>query len=113
MDAWLVSIEQQSKIFINNPLFLRVMKVKVLEQKKNKLHVEIEAEPTLCNLLKKELWNDKDTHVSGFYTEHIQVGTPRFIIETSEKDPMAVLRDAIKRIKKTNANFLDAFNDAK
>ncbi|MFA6889146.1 MAG: DNA-directed RNA polymerase subunit L [Candidatus Woesearchaeota archaeon] len=89
------------------------MKVTVLEQKKNKLHLEIDADHTLCNILKKELWNDKDVHVSGYYTEHIQVGSPRFIIETTDKDPIDALRDAIKRLKKTNASLIETFADAK
>ncbi len=89
------------------------MKITILEQKKNKLHIEVDADHTLCNILKKELWNDKDVHVSGYYTEHIQVGNPRFIIETSDKNPKDALRDAIKRLKKTNAVFLDSFADAK
>jgi DNA-directed RNA polymerase subunit L len=89
------------------------MKITVLEQKKNKLQFEVDADHTFCNVLKKELWNDKDLHVSGYYTEHIQVGNPRFIVETSDKDPMDSLRDAVKRLKKQNAAFLDAFSDAK
>lgn len=89
------------------------MKLTILEQKKNKLHIEVEADHTLCNVLKKELWNDKSVHVSGYYTEHIQVGSPRFIIETADKDPLDALRDAIKRLKKTNAATADALADAK
>ena len=89
------------------------MKITILEQKKNKLHFEVEADHTFCNVLKKELWNDKDLHISGYYTEHIQVGHPRFIVETSDKDPMDALRDAVKRLKKINASFLDSFSDAK
>ena len=89
------------------------MKIKVLEQKKNKLHLEAETGHTFCNVLRKELWNDKDIHVSGYYTEHIQVGHPRFVIETKDKDPVDALRDAVKRVKKQNAGFLDSFNEAK
>lgn len=89
------------------------MKLTILEQKKNKLHIEVESDHTLCNVLKKELWNDKSVHISGYYTEHIQVGSPRFMIETTDKDPLDALKDAIKRLKKTNANFSDAFADAK
>ncbi|MEK6868576.1 MAG: DNA-directed RNA polymerase subunit L [Nanoarchaeota archaeon] len=89
------------------------MKITILEHKKNKLHFEVEADHTFCNVLKKELWNDKDLHVSGYYTEHIQVGNPRFIVETSDKDPMDSLRDAVKRLKKINTSFLDSFSDAK
>ena len=89
------------------------MKITILEQKKNKLHFEVESDHTFCNVLKKELWNDKDLHISGYYTEHIQVGHPRFIVETSDKDPMDSLRDAVKRLKKINASFLDSFSDAK
>ena len=89
------------------------MKLTVLETKKNKLHVEVDADHTFCNVLKKELWNDKDVHVSGYYTEHIQVGKPRFLIETSDKTPADVLKDAVKRLKKQNAQFIDAFSEAK
>lgn len=89
------------------------MKITILEQKKNKLHFELDSDHTFCNVLKKELWNDKDLHVSGYYTEHIQVGKPRFVIETSDKDPLDVLKDVVKRLKKQNAQFLDAFSDAK
>lgn len=89
------------------------MKLKVLEQKKNKLHLEVETGHSFCNILRKELWNDKDVHVSGYYTEHIQVGNPRFVIETTDKDPIVAFRDAVKRLKKQNAQFSDAFADAK
>ena len=89
------------------------MKLTILDQKKNKLHIEVEADHTLCNVIKKELWNDKSVHVSGYYTEHIQVGSPRFMIETADKDPLDALRDAIKRLKKTNAACADSFSQAK
>ena len=89
------------------------MKITILERKKNKLHFEVDADHTFCNALKKELWNDKDVHVSGYYTEHIQVGNPKFLLETTDKDPMDALRDAVKRLKKQNAEFLNAFSEAK
>ncbi len=89
------------------------MKIKILEQKKNKLQFEVEADHTFCNILKKELWNDKDVHISGYYTEHIQVGNPRFVVETTDKEPLVALRDAVKRIKKHNSAFLAAFSEAK
>lgn len=89
------------------------VKITVLEKKKNKLYAEIDADHTFCNVLKKELWNDKDINVSGYYTEHIQIGKPRFMIETNEKEPIDALRDAVKRLKKTNTAFVNAFADAK
>lgn len=100
-------------IFINNSLFFSIMTITVLEQKKNKLSFEINADNTFCNIFKKELWNDKDVHVSGYYIEHIQTGKPRFVVETTDKDPLDALRDGVKRLKKMNANFLDAFSEAK
>ncbi len=89
------------------------MKLTILDQKKNKLHFDLDADHTFCNALKKELWNDKEVHVSGYYTEHIQVGNPRFLVETTDKSPIDALKDAAKRLKKHNANFLDAFHEAK
>ena len=88
------------------------MKLTVLEKKKNSIFFEIEADHTLCNALKKELWNDKSVTVSGYTTEQIDVGNPRFLVESAD-DPQKAVLDAIKRLKKKNVDFLKAFKAAK
>jgi len=87
------------------------MKIEVLEKKKNKLFLDIEADHTLCNILKKELWNDKTVTVSGYSKDHIQIGHPRFLIEGD--DPSKSLINAAKRLKKQNVDFLNSFKAAK
>jgi DNA-directed RNA polymerase subunit L len=89
------------------------MKITIIEKKKNKLFFEVDADHTICNMLKKELWNDKKVTVSGYAKDHVQVGNPKFMIEVSEGDPKKALSDGLKRLKKNNATFLKAFNSAK
>ena len=87
------------------------MEIKLIEQSKNKLVLNIEGQGhSLCNSLKKELWNDKDVTVAGYYVEHPQVGIPTFIVETKgKKSPQDALVNAAKRMKKENDKFLKEF----
>lgn len=87
------------------------MELSVFEQTKNRLVFEIKGEGhSLCNLLKKELYNDETIITAGYVIEHPQVGVPKFFIETkagtSSKD---ALLDAIKRLKKQNEKFEELF----
>ena len=78
------------------------MEIKVLEQKKNKLIIELKGEThSFCNALKKELWNDKHIKAAGYNIEHPLVGVPQIIIETDGKDPKKALIDAAGRLKKS------------
>ena len=77
------------------------MEIKVLEDKKNKLIIELKEEShTFCNALKKELWNDKHIKAAGYNIEHPLVGVPKIIIETDGKDPKKALIEAAGRLKK-------------
>ena len=87
------------------------MKLKILENKKNKLVVEIKGEThTFCNALKKELWNDKHVKAAGYDIEHPFVGVPKLIVETdSSESPKKALTEAAKRLEKTADKFKQAF----
>lgn len=90
------------------------MQLTVLEKKKNSLLFEVVADHTFCHALKKELWNDKTVSVSGYTRDHIQVGNPRFLVETTgDSDPKKAVLEAVKRLKKENATFLKEFKEAK
>lgn len=90
------------------------MEIKVIEKGKNLLKVEIVGEDhTLCNAIRKELWNDKDVKVSGYGVAHSLVSSPVLIIETSSKNPKTVLSDAIKRLKDSNDKMRSAFKKLK
>ena len=87
------------------------MKLKIKEDKKNRMIVEIHGEThSFCNALKKELWNDSHVKVSGYRIEHPLVGIPTFIIETDGKEaPKKALQTAVTRLKKEADTFKTAF----
>ena len=90
------------------------MELKVIEKSKKRLVFDlIGCDHTFSGALKKELWNDKSVNISAYNVEHPLVGIPRFIVETSDKDPEKVLLDAVKRLEKKNESFLDDFKKVK
>ena len=88
------------------------MEIKILEEKKNKLVFEgEELGHTLCNVLKKELWNDNHVKVATYSIKHPLVGKPKMIIETdSGKNPREALSAAVQRLKKLNEKFKKEFS---
>ena len=91
------------------------MEIRLLENTKKRLVFKLEgANHTLCNSLKKELWNDNNIKTATYSLDHPMVGVPKFIIETNgQKDPKSVVKAAIARLKKNNKSFLDEFKKAK
>jgi len=86
------------------------MELKVIENKKNRLVLEVPGtDHTFCNALKKELWNDKSVKVSAYNIEHPLIGVPKIILETEDKEPKKALSDAIKRLEKKNEQLLESF----
>ena len=89
------------------------MELNILEKSKTKLVFEMKGgDSTVCNPLKKELWNDSDVKFAGYNIEHPQIGIPRFHLETKSKEATKVLLAAISRVKKENGTFLKAFKKA-
>ena len=86
------------------------MELQVLEQSDNRVMFTLEgAGHTFCNHLKSELYNDKDIDVAAYKVDHPLTGTPVFILEAKKKaDFQKILAAAVKRIKATNKEFLDA-----
>ncbi|MBR9691521.1 DNA-directed RNA polymerase subunit L [Candidatus Woesearchaeota archaeon] len=87
------------------------MKLKVLEEKKNKMVFELKGEShTFCNALKQELWNDKHVKIAGYNIAHPLIGVPKFIVETDgNESSKKALIDAAKRIKNVSDKFKTAF----
>ena len=105
----------QNKSFLNPLLISFVkMKIKVVEDKKTRLILEVEGEShTLCNALKKELWNDSHVKAAGYNISHPYVGVPTLIVETdTQKSPRKALEDAAKRISKEAESFNQSFSKA-
>jgi DNA-directed RNA polymerase subunit L len=80
-----------------------LMELNVIEEKKNKLVLEVKGEDhTLCNALRKELWNDKSVKAAGYNISHPLIGIPKMVVETSGEEPKKALLEAAKRLKRDN-----------
>ena len=91
------------------------MKLKILENKKNKMVLEIKGEThTFCNVLKKELWNDKHVKLAAYNISHPFVGKPTLVVETdSAETPKKALLEASKRLQKGFDKFKSEFSKVK
>ncbi len=86
------------------------MNINVLDEKKGKIVFELDgATHTICNLLKKELWNDKHTKSAGYAIKHPLIGKPEFIVETDGEEPRKVVANACQKIKKDLEKFGETF----
>lgn len=88
------------------------MEVKVLEQSKNKLSIEIVGEDhTLCNVIKEELNTDSTVKAATYSIEHPLISNPVMVIEGD--DPVKSLNAAIKKVQKLFSEMEDAFKTLK
>jgi DNA-directed RNA polymerase subunit L len=86
------------------------MELNVIEEKKGKMIFElVGASHTLCNILKKELWNDKHIKNAGYTIKHPLIGKPEFLVETDGEDPRKVVSATCLRIKKDFEKFSEEF----
>ena len=85
------------------------MELEILEKDKNKIKFKIKGEDdTFCNMLRKELWEDKDTEIAGYNIGHSLKDEIIFVLH-SKKDPIKALNNAVEGLKKKNKEFLNAF----
>ena len=84
------------------------MEVKILEQAKDFIKVELVGEDhTLANVLRDELNNDSHVVVSGYKRDHPLVGSPVLIVKTDGKeDPRKAVDACVTRLKKKNSELL-------
>ena len=88
------------------------MEIEVIEEKKDYLVLEAsEMGHGFCNVLVKELWNDKNIKTAGYHIEHPLIGKTKIIIE-SKGDARKAIGDSVKRIKKMNDIFKKEFLNA-
>ena len=87
------------------------MDVVVIEEKKDSLVVDLPGlDHTVCNSLKKELYQDAAVKEATYTISHPLIGTPRFLVHTDGKvAPKTAIKNAIKRLKDHNKDFLTAF----
>ena len=83
------------------------MELKVLEYTGKRLKLTILGEDhTFANILRKELWADKNTKTAGYNLERSLVTAPSIFLETDGKDPKDVMDKAVQRLKKLNETML-------
>ena len=87
------------------------MEVKIFDDKKNKMIVEVKgADHTLCNSLKSELLNDKHVKIATYSIRHPQISLPQMIVETDgEISPKNAVINAVQRLHKINEKFKKEF----
>lgn len=77
------------------------MEMKVITEKKDNMVFElIGATHTICNVLKKEIWNNKHVKNVGYSIKHPLVGNPEFIVETDGEDARKIVSAACQKVKK-------------
>ena len=82
------------------------MEVKILEESKSKIRVSVEGTThTMCNMLAKELQNDKHVNGAGYAIEHPLKDIPELIVETDGADPKKAIIAAVKKLSKQVADF--------
>lgn len=83
------------------------MEMKILEDTKTKIMFELLGEDhTFCNILKRELLNDKDVKIATYNIEHPLKNIPIFMVETKDKDPRKAIKEALKRLDKEFDNLI-------
>src|SRR3989338_1116842 len=87
------------------------MEIKILDDKKNKIMIEVKGvDHTLCNSIKTELYNDGHVKIATYSIRHPQTSIPQIIVETDgEESPRNALINAVQRLHKTNAKFKKEF----
>ncbi len=87
------------------------MEIKIIDDKKNKLVVEVKgADHTLCNAIKTELWNDKHVKIATYSIRHPEISMPQMLVETDgEESPRNALVNAFQRLQKNNSKFKKEF----
>jgi len=76
------------------------MKLKTLKQSKNLLFVEVEGESVgFANLVKEELWNNKNVDEAAYIKEHPYMAEPKIYVKMKGRiNPKKAIEKANKRI---------------
>ena len=102
-------MKKKGKVYKQVEVLFAKMNIKVLEEKKNKIIAEVDGVGHgFCNMLVKELWNDKNIKFAGYHIEHPLIGKAKIVVE-SKTDVRKAIYDAVKGINKSADTFKKAF----
>lgn len=89
------------------------MEIEIIEKSKKKLKFNLKGEDhTFCNILRKELNNDKNVKIAEYRVENSLTSTPVFFVEVESGSPAKALADAVKRVAKQCEVFSNKFKQA-
>lgn len=90
------------------------MELKVVKQNENALILEATNETvTFCNLIRGELWKDRNVSEAAYIKEHPYLEKPKIFVKTSRGKPQTALERAAKRLESKVAEFGKEFEKAK
>lgn len=86
------------------------MEVKIISKSANEIKLEINN-LTLCEVLRKELWEDKSVLQASYSRRH-PTENPILHLQTEGKSAKKALQDAVKRLEKKNEAIVKEFKVA-
>ncbi len=82
------------------------MEITILKEEKDTLELQLDGEGhTLCNLLRKELWDSEDTKVASYNISHPLIASPKLIVVSEKTKPRKLLLDSVESLKKKNSEL--------
>jgi len=77
------------------------MDLRVLKQDKDYVELEVIGEGhTMCNVIRKEIYNEKGDIIAGYNIEHPLVSNPKMIVKGDK--PVKLILNAVDRLKDKN-----------
>lgn len=87
-----------------------IMELKVVKQDEKTLLVECTGETfTLTNVIKDELWMDKNVSEAAQIREHPYLSQPKIFVKTSRGLPQTALDKAAERVENQAKEFKEEF----
>jgi DNA-directed RNA polymerase subunit L len=90
------------------------MQIRLLRKESNELRIEITGEGhTFCNMLQKNLLEDKNVEIAGYNVPHPLVTKAIVFVRTKgRRRPKTALRDAAKKMRKRSEELRKAIEEA-
>ena len=87
------------------------MKLNVIRKDKNSILIEVKGESiSFVNLLKYELWKDKNVLEAAAIKEHPYMGEPKLLVKVKTGNPLTAIKKAVKNLSLQTKEIRDEFN---
>ncbi|MDI6720976.1 MAG: hypothetical protein QMD85_01205 [Candidatus Aenigmarchaeota archaeon] len=86
---------------------MKMVEIKVLEQEKDKLKIEINDNSTIISMINERIWDQKGVDVSAFRTGHQYLDKPVLVVRGKDtgKAVISAAEDIIEDIKSLRKQF--------